>query len=165
MKSDQNWPRAGLFRRLASLVYDYLVAAAIYMVAGALSFGIFALLFAQGLIPSQGHQHAIDLQQASPFYTRLIYAWNLFWVAFYFVLSWKKGGQTLGMKAWRLKVQNNDGSTISVMQGVVRCLTALGGLGSLVLLLNWQKKLALQDWLADCETVVISKDANKLKER
>ncbi|WP_341501848.1 RDD family protein [Gallaecimonas sp. GXIMD4217] len=165
MNSEQHWPRAGLFRRLASLVYDYLVAAAIYMVAGAVSFGLFALLFAQGLLPDQGFEHAIDLQQASPFYTRLIYAWNLFWVAFYFVLSWKKGGQTLGMKAWRLKVQNADGTTISTLQGVVRCLTALGGLGSLAILFNWRNKLALQDWLADCETVVLSKEANKLKER
>ncbi|MEO7916346.1 MAG: RDD family protein [Dokdonella sp.] len=36
--------------------------------------------------------------------------------AAYFILSWRRGGQTIGMRAWRLHLVSSDGSPISNQQ-------------------------------------------------
>jgi len=117
-----SFPRAGIIRRLASWVYDLLVAVAVYMVAGAFGFLVFATLAYFGMIDMQGHQHLIEAQQSSVLYSTLIYIWNLSWVSFFFIFFWNKSGQTIGMKAWRLRVQNQDGSLISKTTGLKRLL-------------------------------------------
>lgn len=50
--------------------------------------------------------------------TRPLLAWAEFatmWLAVgaYFVWSWRRGGQTMGMRPWRLQVLNEDGSAAS----------------------------------------------------
>ena len=47
--SHEKFPRAGFRRRLASWVYDFLIAFAVYMTAGALSFLLMYLGFYFGL--------------------------------------------------------------------------------------------------------------------
>ena len=42
----------------------------------------------------------------------------------YFGLSWRRGGQTLGMRAWRLKLLRNDGGTASWRALVIRYMVA-----------------------------------------
>jgi len=58
----EHFPRAGFRRRFGSWVYDVLIAFAVYMVAGAVSFLIFNLLINFNVISMQGFEHAIDLQ-------------------------------------------------------------------------------------------------------
>ncbi len=36
-----NFPRAGFFRRLGAIIYDLLLAVAVYMFSGAIGFGFF----------------------------------------------------------------------------------------------------------------------------
>ena len=43
----------------------------------------------------------------------------------YFVISWLRGGQTIGMKAWRLRVTRADGTPINTKQALIRYLVAL----------------------------------------
>ncbi len=43
----------------------------------------------------------------------------------YFAWPWVKGGQTLGMKAWRVRVQQPDGSRITWKQAAIRFVVAL----------------------------------------
>ena len=73
----------------------------------------------------------------------------------------QESGQTLGMKAWRLRLQNNDGSCISKMTGLKRLLPTLLGLGNLVVIFDRKNKLSLQDRLTNTEVVVLSLEANK----
>ncbi len=156
-----SFPRAGLIRRLASWVYDVLVAIAVYMFAGAIGFLIFALFAYFGIADMQGHQHLIDAQRASILYSGLIYTWSLAWVGYFFIYFWSKSGQTLGMKAWRLRVQNQDGSLISKRTALQRLLPTLLGLGNLWLLFDWKNKLSLQDKLTNTEVVILSMEANR----
>ena len=156
-----SFPRAGFIRRIASWIYDALLAIAVYMVAGAMGFLIFALLAYFGLVDMNGHQHLIDAQQSSPLYSTLIYTWNLAWVAYFFIFFWCKSGQTLGMKAWRLRVQNQDGSLMDKPTALKRLVLTLLGLGNLWILVNWQQKLSLQDKLTNTEVVVLSLEANR----
>ncbi|WDD98642.1 RDD family protein [Thalassomonas actiniarum] len=157
----ETFPRAGFMRRFGGWVYDVLLSIAVYMTAGAISFLIFGLLVNYGILSMRGHDHLIDLQQSSIIYSVLIYGWNLGWVAFFFVWFWSKSGQTLGMKAWRLRVQNRDGSLISKRTAIKRLLPTLLGLGNIWVLLDGKNKLSLQDKLTDTEVVTLSKEANR----
>lgn len=158
--SDQ-FPRAGFIRRLGSWLYDVLLSIAVWMFAGAVSFSIFGVLFNRGIINNQGFTHAIELQQSSLLYSVLIYGWNTAWVAYFFIYFWAKSGQTLGMRAWRLRVQYQAGGLISKKTGLQRLLPTLLGLGNLWVLFNPKNKLSLQDKLTNTEVVVLSLEANK----
>lgn len=159
--SINTFPRAGFRRRFGSWVYDFLIAFAVYMVAGAVSFLLFNLLIKYGLIDMKGFEHPIDLQRSSVLFSVLIYGWNIAWVSFFFVYFWAKSGQTLGMKAWRLRLQNQDGTRITKTTGVKRLLPTLLGLGNLTVIFDRKNKLSLQDRLTNTEVVVLSLEANK----
>jgi len=157
----ENFPRAGFRRRFGSWVYDVLIAFAVYMVAGAISFLTFNLLIKFDVISMQGFEHVIDLQRSSFIYNTLIYGWNVTWVCFFFIFFWAKSGQTLGMKAWRLRLQNQDGTRINKMTGLKRLLPTLLGLGNLMVIFDRKNKLSLQDKFTNTEVVVLSLEANR----
>jgi uncharacterized RDD family membrane protein YckC len=77
----------GLARRLASLVYEALTSFAVAFFAGALF-----------LVASGGR----DATQGLPRHE--LQALVLFALAGYFVFCWLRGGQTLAMKAWRIRL-------------------------------------------------------------
>jgi len=82
--------------RLLALVYDLFPALAVLLLFGAL-----ATALATGL----GHADLSDLPWAGPLLA--LGAWAF--VGAYFVLSWRRGGQTLGMRPWSLRVVAADG--------------------------------------------------------
>ena len=43
----------------------------------------------------------------------------------YFCWQWMNGGQTLGMKSWRIQVVNSDGQNLNGRQASLRFLAAL----------------------------------------
>lgn len=155
------FPRAGFRRRFGSWVYDVLIAIAVYMAAGAVSFLLFNIFIRYGLINMEGFEHVIDLQRSSILYSVLIYGWNIAWVCYFFVFFWAKSGQTLGMRAWRLRLQNQDGTRINKITGLKRILPTLLGLGNLTVIFDRKNKLSLQDRLTNTEVVVLTLAANK----
>ncbi|TKB48607.1 RDD family protein [Ferrimonas sediminicola] len=162
MHSHANAPRASLKRRLATLLYDALVALAIYMTAGALFFLLFGALVANGLVDNLGQKHAIDVLQHSPLWTLVNELFKLGGVMLFFCYFWQKSGQTIGMRAWRLKLQNTDGSLINWRQGVIRALTSLFGLMSLTMLLRADRR-ALHDCWSDSEMVELTLEQNRAR--
>ena len=157
------FPRAGFIRRFASWVYDLLLAIAVYMVAGAIGFGLFSLAAQMGVVEVGEQQHLIDVQQNSLVYSLVIYTWSLSWVAYFFIYFWARSGQTLGMKAWRLRLQNQDGSLISKATGFKRILPTALGLGNILVIFDRKNKLSLQDRVTNTEVVLLSLEANKGK--
>ncbi|WP_448553349.1 RDD family protein [Thalassotalea montiporae] len=155
------FPRAGFFRRFGSWVYDALIAIAVYMVAGAIGFGLFALAANIGLVDTAGFDHLIDVKESAIIYRILVDGWGIGWVAFFFIYFWARNGQTIGMKAWRLRVQNLDGSVIDKKTGVKRLLPTLLGLGNFLVLFDRKNKQSLQDKLTNTEVVVLSLAANE----
>lgn len=158
-----DFPRAGFRRRMASWMYDFLTAVAVYMVAGAISFGLFGLCAQYGLVDMSQHEHLIDVQQTSLLYSGLVYGWNLCWVAFFFVWFWSKSGQTIGMRAWKLRVQNQNGSLISKRTALKRLLPTLIGFGNIAVLFDRQNKLSLQDRFTQTEVVLLTIEASRAR--
>lgn len=150
--------RAGFGRRMLAILYDSLVVTAVIMFAFAALLAFIALVVKTGLISlPEGGDHA-SLLQGNPLTTLYLIAV----VLWFYVGFWTRGGQTLGMRTWRLRVRNTDNSRITRKQALIRALTALFGLGNLWVLFG-NDKLALQDRLAKCEVVVLSAEANQFK--
>lgn len=45
-------------------------------------------------------------------------------VSAYFVASWLRGGQTLGMRAWHIRMSDIDGSPVTLRRSLLRLLAA-----------------------------------------
>lgn len=100
-------PAAGLFRRLAALIYDCLLLFAI-LVVGTLA-----------LLPMTGGEAITPASQGPGTY--LAYRGYLALLALgYFGLAWTRGGRTLGMMAWRIRLGASDGSAIGWPVSVLR---------------------------------------------
>jgi len=155
------FPRAGFRRRFGSWVYDFLLSFAVYMVAGAASFLLIYLGHYFGLYGMQGEQHFSDTIANTPWLKWPNELWKMAWVGFFFVYFWTKSGQTLGMRAWRLRLQNLDGSLLSKTTAVKRLIPTLFGLGNILVIFDRKNKLSLQDRISKTEVVVLSLEVNR----
>jgi uncharacterized RDD family membrane protein YckC len=93
--------KSRFFRQLASIVYDLLVVVALLMVL-------------TGLVIAARAGRAFDPQSAW-FRLLLLVGW---WA--YFAWSWTHGGQTLGMRAWRLQLESSAGGPVSLGRASLR---------------------------------------------
>lgn len=100
---------APLRLRLAAAVYDLLPLIGLWFVAAVL-----ALAVTGGRLDT--HRFGGKL---------IVQGFALALSAAYFVVSWARGGQTLGMRAWRLRVVGADGRRLSWPHAVLRFVVAL----------------------------------------
>lgn len=163
--SENTLHRAGFFRRLAAMVYDALIAVAVGMLAALILIAILTVLLENGVLSKQGYEHVNDLIQSSIVYKSVIQVWVGLWIACFFLWFWKHGGQTLGMRAWRLRLFNLHVQTehIGYARLLLRLIASFGGLGTLLVLLDFKGKLALQDRIAGTQMLVLSKEQNHHK--
>lgn len=118
-------PRALIGRRMLSLVYDALPAIAMWMVLStAFTFGYTYV----------GHHDVRE--NIAPFSVWQWLLWLCCWLltGIYATASWRRGGQTLGMRPWRLRVTdaNGDSATLRALWlrfAVGNASLLLGGLG------------------------------------
>lgn len=97
----------GFLRRLAAQIYDLLLLIALLFLATAL-----LLPFTDG--------EAVSAQQT------LIYRIYLAVISFFFYgWFWTHGGQTLGLRAWKIKVLTLDQKSINWNQALLRFATAI----------------------------------------
>jgi uncharacterized RDD family membrane protein YckC len=130
---DQLMP-AFLTRRLAALLYDTLIAIALMMCVTGLYMITHYLL-----IGAEQYQLITDSGQTThdPLRSSVLFM-SLFCFFAYF---WTKNGQTLGMQAWHLRIQNRNHTHITPRQALIRFLAAiislgLGGLGYFWMLID-----------------------------
>jgi len=93
-------PPAGLWRRLAANLYDALLLVAIWMCGG------LVVVLLRG--------------EAVPPLTWWFEAYLLALAFGYFGWSWVRGGQTAGMRAWRIRVLRVDGSPLDWGPAAIR---------------------------------------------
>ena len=125
-------------RRLICMVYELLLVFGIAFFAGLLFLG------ATGAGPGG--------------WMRLAFQVYLFLViGLYFVESWRRSGQTLAMKTWKLRLVGADGAKVTLRQAMLRyvcawpCL-ALGGIGILYTQFDRERQF-LHDRLAGTRIV------------
>lgn len=117
-------PATLLLWRLLALLYDLFPALALWMLVGT----VFTVAYTLS-----GHA---ERENIPAFSTLQWLLWLCCWIVtgLYATLSWRRGGQTLGMRPWRLQVTTPDGTPPTRRQlwlrysvGTVSLL--LGGLG------------------------------------
>ena len=116
------------FRRLGSISYDlFLVFSFVFFIAG-----IVILINNKEPITNNLFFYLLTLP--------IIYA--------YFSISWVKGKQTLGMRAWKFEIMQKDGNNITYKQSLIRLVLAtisLAGIGFIFQLFN-QYSLPIHDY-------------------
>lgn len=99
-------PNAGLLRRLAALLYDLLLVIAL----------VFVVSFA--MLPLTGGEAILTSTQGPVGH---LYHGVLTLTAFtYFGWCWTRGGQTLGMKAWQIRLEAADGGRLNWAGALIR---------------------------------------------
>ena len=131
------------------------------MTIGLIASLILNVLFAHGYINNLAFETASDYAAQSMFYKVTLNTIAFLAIAYFFIFFWSRSGQTLGMRAWKLRVQTQQGYVISKITGLKRLLVSFLGLGSLTVLIDRKNKLSLQDRLTNTEIVVLSLEANK----
>jgi len=112
---------ASLWLRLLAGLYDLLPLLGLWFFAGAIALGV-----AGGSLES--HQ---DLRKVLTQILLLAFS------AGYFVISWTRGGQTIGMRAWRLRVTRANGKRLDWPRALLRFGVAAISFGALGLGLLW----------------------------
>ena len=136
---------AGLLRRLGALLYDSLLLLALFMVATA----IFLPLSGGEAITAVAHPW-LELLYRTVLLALLVGFYGLFWT---------RRGQTLGMASWRLRVEREDGGTLTWGDSLRRLAAAAlsllpAGLGFVWILFDPQRR-AWHDRLSHTRIVVL----------
>jgi len=134
--------RVGLARVLAAQLYDALLVLALLICATGLVVGVMALLGA-----------GARFEDGNPLVAHPLFQLYLGLVMMGFFLGfWLRGGQTLGMRAWQIRLRDRRGEPVRPAQALARFLGALLswlslGLGYLWMLLDreglsWHDRLS-----------------------
>lgn len=130
---------AGLFIRLAAIFYDGLLLISVLFLAT-----------------------WIFLQFANAEENKLIFQIYLLTICFlYFAWHWLHGGQTLGMKTWRLQLESINGDKVTWLQALIRFVVSLVswmivGVGFLRLVADKEKR-SWQDEASKTQIFILPK--------
>lgn len=102
-------PPAPAWRRFAAIVYDVLAVVAIVMVVGLIA----QMVTGGHVADDKGHVVAWWYQPLQGVV-----------VGAYFLFSWVRGGQTLGMRPWKIRVVARDGGAVDLKRGLIRLVVA-----------------------------------------
>ncbi len=98
----ENFPKISLLRRIVAVFYDTLL--------------LFSILFFAAALAQPITNGKISI----------LYQLYLFLICFlYFAMSWKRGGQTVGMKAWRIKLESTNKEAVTWQQVTIRFFMAI----------------------------------------
>jgi len=131
----------GFWRRLAAIFYDSWLVAALWLL------GVTVDTFVGA--GSEGSHLVLQLYAVlSPM---VFFSW-----------FWMHGGQTLGMRAWRLKLLSSTGMQVTLRQSLIRCagatLSILAlGLGYIWILFD-RDGLAWHDRISNTRLVMVSRN-------
>jgi uncharacterized RDD family membrane protein YckC len=145
------YPSADLWRRLMSIVYDQLILWAIWIATGF----VHALIF------------GVDTPESPQNLQRTLFPMLLGSTFLFYYWFWTHGGQTLGMRAWRLKVIDArlDGTPPHFLRCVLRFVGAFFSISAFGLGYIWvlfdPNKDTWHDRISNTRTLVIPKEENK----
>jgi uncharacterized RDD family membrane protein YckC len=124
--SPETQPSVG--RHLMALVYDTFLVVPIIMLTTALIMGLYVTI----LPPPAAQTDIVALPPAA------VQSGALLSVALFYFIFWRRGGQTLGMQAWRIKLVDLTGARADAGQLITRLLAATLAYGLFGLGLAWR---------------------------
>jgi uncharacterized RDD family membrane protein YckC len=154
LRPQGEFPAAGLGRRFAAIFYDALLCVALLMVTTFIYKLIWMALVGEAKLRQLSEAGALD---GDPLLSTIL----LFALFAFFAKFWTHSGQTLGMQVWGIRVQNLDGTGISLWQALLRFVVAIAswlcvGFGFFWSLFDKQKR-SWHDMYSDTQLVRIPK--------
>ncbi|MGN8250189.1 RDD family protein [Pseudomonas sp. SMV7] len=133
-----DFPPVGLGRRLAAMFYDFLLCTALLIVTAGAYKMIQMAIIGEARMRELTEAGALD---GDPLLSTVL----LFALFGFFAKFWTHGGQTLGMQVWGVRVQNADGTAISLWQALLRFVVSIAswlclGLGFFWALIDKRKR-------------------------
>ncbi len=140
--------RPGLPRRLAAILYDSVLIFALLLFASAII--TLPVAFLVGEV-------AAEQLATNP----LFRLWLSLIPLFFYLWFWTHGGETLGMRAWRLRIIRENGSALRLKDALIRLLVAsfstlLLGSGFLWMLID-RDSLTWHDRISKTQLILITK--------
>lgn len=129
-----------------ALIYDSLVIIALLFLAMAVAIMVVSMILGAEAITED------KVLIENPF----LFGWLIFCWYYYYTWCWRKSGQTLGMKAWRLRLIPESDQKISYKDAFIRFLTGLFGLANLWVFVKGKR--GWHDILSKSNIVLIGKD-------
>jgi len=153
MSNTLSYTPVSLVKRLISIVYDLILLIAIFFAVGIPVSILTTFIFNSGNAITE--EHSLYLVNQAIILLSLFIASIGFYTWF-----WTHGGQTLGMKTWRIKLMSNNGQNITHKQALKRYFAALlswgiFGLGFIWCLID-NKKRTWHDIFSDSHLVQLS---------
>jgi len=141
---------AGFGRRFAALIYDgFLIIAVLMLYTGVV------VLIHRGDVTEAGGRIAWWAYRAG----------EVAILAAYYVLNWTRSGQTLGMRAWRLRTLTDSGKPLQVPQAVARFFWGAVAWAPFALGVLWlyadPEHLALHDRLSRTRVLVLARSRDR----
>jgi len=106
----ENYTKPSLFRYLGVMLYDTALLLSVLLFAGAAAVAFNA-------IANNGEA----IEPGNPFFSIYLLGVSFFFYGWF----WTHGGQTLGMRSWKVYLINNNATHISWKQALIRFLVAL----------------------------------------
>lgn len=152
LRPQGDFPAAGLGRRMAAMFYDCLLCLALLMVTTFLYKLVWMAFVGETKLRAMSDAGALD---GDPLLSTIL----VFVLFGFFAIFWTRAGQTLGMQVWGIRVQNRDGSGISLWQALLRFVVAIAswlcvGMGFFWTLIDKQKR-SWHDIYSDTQLVRI----------
>jgi len=113
---------AGVLRRLAALVYDSFLLFGLLVVPLFILTGVIAHGTPEDV--QNGVAHSLPAIAPAP----VLLAYEVAVVLGFYCYFWRRNGQTLGMQAWRLRLDSASGGRPSLRQCLLRALAGLPAL-------------------------------------
>lgn len=139
------YQRAHSHRIIGAAIYDWLVCLGLLMIGGFIAVGINKLITGNDELDSN-------------------FLYQLYLIAIilgYFLYFWKRSGQTVGMKAWRIKLVSQTNQALSYRQMLSRLISALPAFGFLLIGVLWQyigsEQLNWQDKVSKTKLIYLPK--------
>jgi len=144
---------ASFWKRFFAWVYDLLGALGIFILA--LAVGLLVLRIVT--LPWVDNFSSVSAAVSN----------NIFWwvylflsVQYYYVWCWVKGGQTVGMKTWRLQLYKADGRLLNWKEAYIRSFLSFAGLGNIWCLFDEENR-GWHDFVFDTRVVELPKNYYK----
>ena len=144
---------APFWKRLFAWVYDLLGGLAVFILAFVVGYLLIYIVSLPWASDGQSVSKALTNNPLWAIYLLLC-------VQYYYAWCWVKGGQTVGMRAWRLKVCKPDGAHLSWKEAYIRTIASLGGLSTCWSILDKEKR-GIQDIIVDSRVVLLPKSYQK----
>jgi len=138
----EKWPSASLLRLFIVLCYESLLLFSVLFLAAALAYPV------------------TDGQVSLPYQIYLLTVGFL-----YFAWPWLHGGQTLGMKAWRVQLVSRDGEPLTWQQALLRFSMAIVSWLALWMGFFWalvdKQRRTWHDWASNTRMVLRPKPSKR----